>query len=647
MITQKSIQEVIDTANIEDVVKDYVDLKKRGANMLGLCPFHREKTPSFTVSVSKNIFKCFGCGKGGTPVQFVMEIEQMSFPEAIRHLAKKYNIQLDEITASEISNNERSRLESLNVINEFALQFYQSQLWDTDKGKSIALDYLKARNFLELTIRKFQLGYSPDENLLLKTAIEQQYNIELLKELGLVTNAHHDFFKQRVIFPIHNVSGKVIGFAGRTIGNDKKSPKYINSPETILYNKSKCLFGLHLAKKAIRDLDRCILVEGYTDAMALVQAGFENVVATSGTALTEDQAHLLRRYCKNVTLLYDGDDAGIKASIRGLDILIKEDLNVSIAVIPDGDDPDSFLKKVGSEAFSDFLQRETIDFILFLSQYFLKDAINDPIKKAQTANEIIKIIAKIPDAIKRNFYIKECAELFQIKEVVLINACNKIIRADKRSAQIFEDKAALDRDREILESLDEKSNIIPTTHSQFTSHADEFQERDIARIIMLWGDKTIDGNMTTLEFIFNNISDVKDFIEIPLYKKVIEYAQQCLSENYIPNLQSYLYHQDRDISSLCLEFTINKHEYSSNWEKRWGVFLNTQRHPDQNFIKDCLNAILRFKLKKFNKQISYLEAHIKTLRADDEDLTLLLKTHNELLGYRNQLAKMLKTVVIN
>ena len=357
MISEKTIQEVFAMARVDDVIQEYVNLKKRGVNFIGLCPFHDEKTPSFTVSPSKNIYKCFGCGKGGGPVQFLMEHDSLSYPEAIRQLAQRYNIAIEEdenVDADQVA--EQRRLEeSYFIINKFASEFYSKQLLETQNGKAIALSYFKERGFLMTTIEKFELGYSPEESkALTNKALQLQYKEDYLKDLGLTSQKGYDFFRHRVMFPIHNVSGKIVAFAGRTLSTQKSQPKYINSPETPIYNKRKTLYGLHLAKSAVRKVDNCLVVEGYTDVISLVQNGVENVVASSGTAFTREQVLLIKRYTDNVTFLYDGDAAGVKAALRGLDIVLENGMNVSLVLLPEGEDPDSYVQKLGNAAFEDF-----------------------------------------------------------------------------------------------------------------------------------------------------------------------------------------------------------------------------------------------------------------------------------------------------
>ncbi|MFZ1424259.1 MAG: DNA primase [Saprospiraceae bacterium] len=648
MISQRSIEEVIETARIDDVVRDFVDLKQRGANMIGLCPFHKEKTPSFSVSPTKNIFKCFGCGKGGTPVQFMMEAEQLSFPEAIRQLAKKYQITLEETNQKESSVEDRKETESLHIVNQFALDFYKHNLWENQIGQSVALSYFKERGFLESTIKKFELGFAFDQqDSLLIAAQKEAYKLDYLQKLGLVTNHQKDFFRNRVIFPIHNLSGKPIAFAGRILGSDPKAPKYINSPETELYQKSKTLYGLHLAKKSIREKNQCILVEGYTDVMALHQVGIENAVASSGTSLTEEQVQSIKRITTNTTILYDGDPAGIKAAMRGIDLLILEGMDVKIVMIPDNEDPDGFIKKIGADAFEEFIKKDAKDFIFYKLSLHAKDAENDPLKKSVAAKDVIQTIAKVEDPIKRSIYLKQTASALQLDELSLIEACNKLLREEYRIRSFQEKRKALDRDQQILKDLNEGDTLV--SHQQIISLTnDEFQEKDICRVLILWGKELYDTveNISCAEYIIENISDTIPFFDNELIKNIILDISEQLTLGKIPDSNYFITHSNKSIADLALEFTMSKFEYSQNWVDRYGIYLSTQKPPEENFRLDITNSILRFKLKKYNKAISEFEKKIKTHSLNDEDLELELKSHQHIVNERNYLASLLKTVVI-
>lgn len=444
MIPKETISAIFEASRIDEVVGEFVSLKKRGANMLGLCPFHNEKTPSFNVSPVKGIYKCFGCGKAGNSVNFIMEHEQMNYPEALRWLAKKYNIPIEEEeqTPEQVqANNER---ESLYVVCSFAQKNFTETLWETDEGKSVGLSYYHQRGFTDDTIHKFQLGYSLDKwRGFSDAAIAAGHKLDYLVKAGLTISKEapestaggppeqerfFDRFSARVIFPVHNVSGRVIAFGGRTLKTDKKIAKYINSPETDIYHKSKVLYGLYFSKKRIVEEDNCYLVEGYTDVISLHQAGIENVVASSGTSLTVDQIRLIRRYTPNITILYDGDSAGIKASFRGIDLVLEEGMNVRVLLFPDGEDPDSFSKKISSTELKAFIKENSKDFLAFKAQLLNSEAAHDPIKKAGLIKEMVESISLIPEPIYRSVYIKECSRIMDVDEQALLSELNKLRR---------------------------------------------------------------------------------------------------------------------------------------------------------------------------------------------------------------------------
>ncbi len=431
MITDQSIQLVKDTARVEDIVGDYVNLRRRGQNMIGLCPFHNEKTPSFNVNPARNIYKCFGCGEAGDPIKFVMSLEQLSYPDAIRKIAARYNIKLEEKAVSQEVREERQVKEALILVNEYAQKFYADQLYHTDEGKSIGLSYFKSRGFRREVMEKFGLGYAPaGRNGLLKAAVAAGYKAELLEQLGLVRNGK-DFFWDRVMFTIHNLQGKPIAFAGRILKKDVKAPKYVNSPESEIYYKSEVLYGLHQARHAVRKLDNIYMVEGYTDVISLHQHGVENVVATSGTSLTPGQARLVKRQTSNVTLLYDGDKAGIKAALRGVDVLLEADLNVRVVILPDGEDPDSYMQKVGTTAFTEYLDKTKQDFLFFKADLLLDEAGDDIAARSAAIRSSIATLALVDDPLKRANYLQKFTIKLGLEESLLINLVNQAI-ADRR-----------------------------------------------------------------------------------------------------------------------------------------------------------------------------------------------------------------------
>lgn len=656
MISEKSVQEIIEAAKVEEVIQDYVNLKRRGVNMIGLCPFHNEKTPSFTVSPSKNIYKCFGCGKGGNAVQFLMDHDNMTFPEALRFLANKFNIEIEETETSQQAIEERQYLESLYLVNQYARDFYQDQLFNTDKGKSIGLSYFKERGFREDIVKKFGLGFAPNQkDLFTNTAKQAGYDAELLKKLGLTTQYDSDFFRDRVMFTIHNLSGKVLGFGGRTLQKGKKIPKYINSPETEIYTKNKVLYGAHFAKRAIRQEDECILVEGYTDVISLHQAGIENVVASSGTSLTEGQIRLIKRYTPNVKILYDGDLAGVKAALRGLDLVLEQDLNVKVVLLPDGEDPDSYLQKIGETAFKEYLEEHARDFIMFKADLLLAEAANDPIKKSALIKDIVASIALIPDPVKRAVYIKECANVVEVSEQILVNETNKMVgkRLNKKnppahvpdpSFPTSEYPAGVDA------PFPETEALPPPTEAQRSSSGNEFQEKDIIRILISGGDKVFDkeDNLTVAEYLISNLEDVIEDFDNELYQRVIQMSQELLSEGKAVNPNFFLNHIDMDISQLAVNCMTSPYEYSENWEKKWEIFLQTQEMPDDNFQQDSLIALKRFKLRKIIKMAEENQVEIKNLsqKGEIEQLMTHMKVQQKLIEIRNELAAQLGTIVL-
>lgn len=439
-IDRETVQRILDTADIVDVVSDFVTLKRRGANYIGLCPFHNERTPSFSVSKSKGICKCFSCGKGGSPVSFIMEIEQMSYQEALRYLAKKYNIEIVEHEMSDQERQEESERESMFAVNSFALQHFEKNLTETPDGKEIGLAYFRKRGINDAMIQRFHLGYSLEQgNKLLEEAIAKGYNEKYLVDTGLcIRNDRgtvYDRFKGRVIYPVHTISGKVVAFGGRTLRSDKTVAKYVNSPESVIYSKSRELYGLYQAKQAIAKKNKCILVEGYMDVISMHQAGIENVVASSGTSLTEGQIRLIHRFTDNVTVIYDSDAAGIKASLRGIDMILAEGINVKVLSLPDGDDPDSFAQSHSAQEVEDYLQANETDFIRFKTKILLKDAANDPIARSKVITDILRTIAVIPDAVTRSVYIAECSRTFGIDEQVLMLQLNKLIAERNENAE--------------------------------------------------------------------------------------------------------------------------------------------------------------------------------------------------------------------
>jgi DNA primase len=650
MISRKSIDDVLERARIEEVVQDFVSLRRRGSNLIGLCPFHHEKTPSFSVSPTRNIFKCFGCGKGGDSVKFVQEHEGYDFGEAIRYLANKYGIELEETKADAATIQADKERESTYKVLEYAWNFYKHALHDTEEGQLTGLSYYQERGFRTKTIEDFGLGYAPDRpDALIQEALKKGFSSELLQKAGLITQGGTDFFRNRVMFPIFNVSGKVIAFAGRQIRNEKRSPKYINSPETDIYVKRKVLYGLSQAKKAIRDTDNCFLVEGYTDVISLHQAGIENVVASSGTALTPEQIRLIRRYAGRITVLYDSDPAGVKAAMRGLDLILEENMDVQLALLPEGEDPDSFVRKNGMSGFNEYIKTNSKDFVLFKTNLLLKEAGHDPMRKSAVVKDLVETLAHIPEAIKRSAFITECSHLMKIDEHILIRETNKAINEFLRQK-----RQGIPRDIDLAEGEDQRQIFDRETRNpdtrdlSYSDLADQYQERDIIRILLNYGDKPMpEGQPSPLgKYILMSLLDVLEDFQHQLYKKIIlEYKSQIdLGKN--PGADYFTNHPDREIQSLAIELLTFPFEYAS-WDAH-DIPFQIQLHPDDNFKTDAHQAILRLKLEKVTKQITENQALISRYEEEDnlEELTIHLHMHNELVKMREQFTSQFKSVVL-
>ena len=659
MISPRSVQEIIDAARIEDIVGDFVTLKRRGANLQGLCPFHNEKTPSFSVNPARNIFKCFGCGKGGDPVTFVMEHEQLSYPETLRYIAKKYNIAIEETQVSETYVQEKQIADSLYIVNERALKFFDAQLFESDKGKSVGLSYFKSRGFREETIKKWGLGFSDDAVSLTKTLQSEGYQLDLLKKLGLTTQYDRDFFRNRVMFTIFGLTGKPIAFAGRILQKDANAPKYINSPETDIYLKSKVLYGMNFARRTIQQEDECILCEGYTDVISLSQAGVENVVASSGTSLTVEQIRQIKRFTPNIKVIYDGDAAGIKAALRGTDLILEEDMNVRVVLLPHGEDPDSYVQKVGTAAFKDYIKQEATDFILFKTKLLLDEAGNDPIRLSKLIKEIVGSIAKIPDPIKRQLYVRECAQIMRVDEAILIGETGRIVKRgleDKaKKGNAAPSVAPPDVPFPTEEIAQPNENQPYNEPNYFRSEpqkevGDEAQERDIVRILVLYGTDMYDAaqNITVAQFILTNIADVINAFDNPLYQKIVTESLESVQKSTPLSMQQFLAHENRDIQSFAATVGSIEYGYSDNWENKFHRPLETQKMPDLNFGADAILAIKRFKLKKIMRLCTQNQLLIKKASDEQNMETLMrqMKIQQKLVEMRNALAAELNTVIL-
>jgi DNA primase len=642
LIPQSKIDEIIYVANIEQVIGDYVRLKKRGANLTGLCPFHNEKSPSFSVSTSKGIFKCFGCGKAGNVVNFIMEHDSLGYIPALKFLAEKFNVEWpqQEYVNVDEEKKQRDEKESLQILNNWANDYFQNILWENETGKAIGLSYFEERGFRHDIIKKFNLGFSLDSwQAFFDSAIASQFNEELLFSSGLVKHKEdgkkYDAYRGRVIFPIHNLNGKVIAFAGRYLKKEPNSPKYVNSPETILYHKSNELYGLNYAKTEIRKQDAVFLVEGYTDVISMHQSGVENVVASSGTSLTEGQIRLIKRFTENVTVLFDGDAAGIKASIRGIDMLLEQGLNVRVLTFPDGDDPDSYSQKVGSDAFKEYLETQKQDFIFYKANLLLKDAGNDPIKKATVTRDIVESISKIPDNIKRTVFISECARLMNIDEQVLI------VELNKTRKQFLTEKEKEYINNDVFEPTEK-------THSEQLQEIlndgtifDE-QERDLIRLIINYADKPIDENETAASYLLKQILEKEIEIENPIVSLILEETYTVLQNGNGVEGKFFINHQNPLITALTADILAREYTISPLWEKKSAVNINA-------FFKDIKgdidSAVLHLQIKYINKLIQKNQKEL-TVELSEEDFIIHQHIHIDLVNQRNLLSKKIGTVIV-
>ena len=594
MIDQPTIKRIFETADIVEIISEFVQLKKSGSNFKGLSPFSNEKTPSFFVSPSKGIFKDFSSGKGGNVVGFLMEHEKLSYPEALKYLAKKYNIEVSEKEKTQEDIQADSERESLQVVTSFAHKFFVDNLHKTEEGRIIGLKYLKERGVREDIITKFQLGYSPEErDALTKTALKNGFKTDFLINAGVTiekNNYHFDRFSARIIFPVHGLSGSVIGFGARTLRSDKETAKYLNSPESEIYHKSQVLYGLFFARKAITTADKCYLVEGYTDVLAMHHAGIENVVASSGTALTPDQIRLIKRFTRNITIIYDGDEAGIKASFRGIDLVLEEGMNVRGLLLPDKEDPDSFARKRSSSGFIEYIEANEKDFISFKTSVLIKETQNDPVKRAGLIQDIVRSVTVIPDGIVRSVFIRECSVLLNINEKVLYSEVNKQRR--KYLDQKFK-----------FSSAPEKASLIVPVQPQvpaFVEHIySEPEEREIIYFLLKYGNETLrlndenNAEINVAEYIIREIrTDNLEFQNL-IYKQVFEFVSAMIERKEEVPEKFFIFHEDEKIRELAVDIYTSRYEISKVW-KRKETFIEL---PGENLGGEVPKSLLAYKNK--------------------------------------------------
>ncbi|WP_161890540.1 DNA primase [Pontibacter russatus] len=630
LIPKEVVDQVLAQADITEVVGDFVSLKKKGQNLWACCPFHHEKSPSFSVSPAKGIYKCFGCGKAGNSVQFIMDVEGTSFPEAIKYLAKKYSIEIPEEHPNPEYAKEQSERDSLFIVSEFANKHFQHNLHQHEQG-GIGMSYLKHRGMSASTINKFELGYSVDEwTDLTDAAVKAGYQQKYLEATGLTIvkedGKKYDRFRGRVMFPIHNVSGRVVGFGARTLKtNDKKSPKYLNSPESDIYHKSNVLYGLFQAKQAIRMQDVCYMVEGYLDVLSLHQGGIENVVASSGTSLTEGQIKLIGRYTQNITVLYDGDAAGIKASLRGIDLILESGLNVEVVTFPEGEDPDSYIQKVGDTAFKGYIKEHAQDFISFKTSLYAAETKGSPVKKAEAIREIVASIAKVPDAIKRSVFFRSCSLIFDIDEQVLISEYNKM--------QLQQPQQSLPD--EIISPP--PAEIVP---EKPVSDVDLLRryEREIVRMLLNYPDRVLEDGLNTCQYMLEQLEDVE--FRTPLYARLMELIKDKLCDGNLATIEDFINHPDQEIRSEATNLLSDPHELSHNWQTHQ-IFVPTETDL---LPYGAERAVLRLKWRNVELMIKGEMEKLRLVTDPQEQVQQLMFIRN-LKTLHCQLGDMLGIVV--
>jgi len=651
-INPETVDRIKLATDIVEVVGDFVSLKKKGANYSACCPFHNEKTPSFNVNPVRQIYKCFGCGAAGDSIKFVMDIDGIGYGEALKYLANKYNIEVEE---EEVSNEEALRQnarESLYIILNFAKNFYQQQLHQSDEGLAVGMSYFRERGFSNEIQKKFELGYSLDNwDAFTKHALEKGYTTEILEKAGLLIHREgaqtsgnssrgYDRFRGRVIFPIHNIAGKVIAFGARILKTDKNQPKYLNSPETEVYHKGDILYGIYQAKNAIRQQELCYLVEGYTDVVSLHQAGIENVVASSGTSLTIEQIKLIGRFTPNITILYDGDVAGIKAALRGLDLVLEEGLNVSVVLFPDGDDPDSYVRKVGAEAFKEYLRKASKDFISFKTEILLQDAGNDPFKLAAVIGDVVNSIIKIPDAIKRQVFFHRTSEMMKVDEQMLITEGNKLLRklhtqkpqerGNRQANTIPNGPGELDTMRTGGTAGVAGDDLFEGPPADFfnpsSSEADQtvqhsklyYQEEAFIKLLVLYGTKELEPNITVCQYVLGEIQgiDFKDTI----FSHLLTLFRENYSQNNLLSTSYFKNHREAEIRDLTITWLSSPHELSSLWSEKFDIYVPLEVDV---LDKTAFNNILRLKKEFIEEKMHLCMQQQKHAKTEAEQMTIM------------------------
>lgn len=652
---------ILDAARIEEVIGDFVVLKKRGANYWGNCPFHQEKTPSFSVSPSKGFFKCFGCGKAGDSVTFLMEHEHMSYVEALRYLARKYNIEVQEEELTPEARQRESERESLYQVTRFAADYFVKTLWETEEGRNVGLAYFRERKFSDAIIKQFQLGYCPEAwDAFTGAALKNGYDKKYLVQSGLTiekaeTGRLFDRFRGRVIFPIHSLSGRVLGFGGRVLRSDKSMAKYVNSPESGIYHKSQVLYAIPFAKKEIVAQDMAYMVEGYADVISMHQAGISNVVASSGTSLTEEQVKLISHFTKNLTLLYDGDPAGIKASLRGIDLVLAEDMNVRVVLLPDGQDPDDFARAHPTEEIRDYLKGNAVDFITFKARLLLGESGSDPIRRAEVIENILQSISVLPDKIKRSVYVQECSRLLDIAEADLLNRLNAILRQHARKKARDEGE-----DRPLPETVADKTGRTEAAPAAEDGNAEKnlMVERELLRLLVNYGTQNTtqvytDENGQDVDLITNVcayiVSEIKQegfSMTVPAHQALFSIFADALDKAYVPRVEDLLLCEDDGIRRMVADLAASPYEISQNWEKK-GIFVKTEQTDKSTLDEAVTEAVLAFKLCRIQGMLESLDKEMSGCVEAKDELRLmeLIKQKQDLDRHKVFLCGMLRRVV--
>jgi len=656
MIDQATIDRIIDAAQIVDVVSEFVTLRKRGVNYVGLCPFHNEKTPSFSVSPSKGLCKCFSCGKGGNAVHFIMEHEQLSYYEALKFLAKKYNIEIKERELSNEEKQAQNNRESMFIVNTFARDYFQDILINHIDGKSIGMAYFRQRGFRDDIIKKFQLGFSTDSrDALAQEGQRKGYKKDFLLKTGLCyerdDHTLNDRFRGRVIFPVHTLSGKVVAFGGRILNADKKIAKYVNSPESEIYHKSNELYGIYFAKQAIVKQDRCFLVEGYTDVISMHQSGVENVVASSGTSLTSGQIRLIHRFTNNITVIYDGDMAGIKASIRGIDMLLEEGMSIKVMLLPDGDDPDSFARKHNATDFQAYITAHEVDFIRFKANLLIDEAGKDPMKRAELIADIVKSISVIPEAIVRSVYIRECSQLLRVEEKLLQIEMGKLIEKqnEKTNKSAYNDVPPPYIPEDVVPE-EVYQSFIPEEGKEGSEFYE--YERLIMSTLVRYGEKVM-CNMTTeegeeapvtvIEYVINDLKQDELNFHDPLHRKILSEARMHLKDNNFICERYFIAHPDPLISKLAAELSSDRDQLSKYHTKGQHIVTDDERLHElvPSLMTSFKNAIIEEELK----HIMYALQDPENSKSE-EKYTAIIKRYMDVQRIRDIMAKRLGDRVI-